>query len=499
MQRTSADGVTVLWEAAPGPGPRTAVLSFGTGVRDEAAPTLGVTHLVEALVMTHLGRRPHEFTSSVEEEATHFFVKGTPAEITGFLHAVCSALRDLPTQYTEHATRLLALHTPRTCDHRGAEPLSARYGPHGLGLVLHHDPDMYARLTTDAVRTHAATHFTRGNAVLALDGPPPAGLTLPLPDGPRPDRTAPRPRAGVSGTWQHRLVDTVSLLLTSRAHEPAAVAACHVLSHRVEHLTHDTRGIADGVTVHRFLRDRLTFDRVLVLRPAEGHAEEAADILWNETLDLARRGPTRQELDAFTEHARAELHCHDGRCGHDRWTALQHALGSEHFGIPHHDPGTLLTQYAAVTPQDVADHLQRALTDAVLVVPPQVFPRPATPRGTPLPNSTCWRAHGEHPATPNASGTRFRNTPLRRLLTPRDESGEYLLTPWGLVVRDGNRDEHDIRFDEIALLRHEGPGRIVLTGCGCDLHIHPDHVARGERLIAALDAAVPAHLVHADT
>ncbi|WP_200904324.1 hypothetical protein, partial [Streptomyces yangpuensis] len=112
---------------------------------------------------------------------------------------------------------------------------------------------------------------------------------------------------------------------------------------------------------------------------------------------------------------------------------------------------------------------------------------------------TCWRSHGEHPATPRPAGTRFRKNPLRRLITPRDESGEYLLTSWGLVVSDGNRDEHDIRYDEIALVRHEGPGRVVLTGCGCDLHIHPDHVARGERLIAALDAAVPAHLVHTDT
>ncbi|WP_187405643.1 hypothetical protein [Streptomyces sp. WAC05950] len=47
-------------------------------------------------------------------------------------------------------------------------------------------------------------------------------------------------------------------------------------------------------------------------------------------------------------------------------------------------------------------------------------------------------------------------------------------------------------------MQHDGPGRVVLTGCGCHLHVHPDQVARGERLIALLDAAVPAHLVRTD-
>ncbi|MFJ3635961.1 hypothetical protein [Streptomyces sp. NPDC090112] len=487
MQRSSADGVTVLWQTAPAPGPLTAVLSFGTGVRDETAPTLGVTRLVEALAMTRVGNRPHEFGSTVGEETTHFIATGTPDDITGFLHAVCSALGDLPLHDTAHTTRLLGIHAPLTCDHRGSAPLDARYGPHGLGLLAHQGPDTYARLRPDTARTHAATHFTRGNAVLTLDGPPPAGLTLPLPDGPRPHRPAPRLRAGTAGTWQQRQIDTVSLLLTSHAHEPAADAAAHVLGRRVEQNTHRTRGITDEPTHHRFLRDRLTLDRVLALHPADGHAEEAAEILWNEALDLARRGPTPDELAAFTAHAR-DLH----DCHHSHWTTLHRAFTAEHFGIPHHDARTLLAQHTAVTAQDVTHYLRRTLPDAVLVVPLDAAPRPATLHGTPLPSSTCWRFHSRHSPTP---GTRFRPNPLRRATTPRHERAEYVLTSWGLVARDA-QDEHPLRFDEIALMRHDGAGRIVLAGCGCTQHVHPDQVARGERLIAALDAAVPPHLVH---
>lgn len=487
MQRTSADGVTVLWTPARTPGPLTAELSFGTGIQDETAPTLGITRVIEALVMSEVGDRPYRFTSTVEEEHTHFAAEGTAEEVTDFLEAVCRALSELPLHHLGHVTRLLGIHAPVTADHRGAEPLRARYGPHGNGLALQQDPGMYGWHTADAVRAHAAAHFTRGNAVLAIDGPPPEGLALPLPDGPRPRRTAPRPRPGVGGTWQHHDLETVSLLFTSRAWEPAAVAAHLVLGRRVDRTAHGERGIVDTATAHWFLRDRSTLDRVLTLHPADGHAEEAAHVLWQTTLDLAERGPGQEELDAFTARVREEL---DAPAGH--WRSLNRAVDTEHLGIPYCDDTTLLEAYVAVTPQDVRGFLQRVLPDAVLVVPHQTHPDLKTPRGTPLPNSDCWRLHTEHPPTP---GTVFRMNPLRRATTPRDERGEYVLTPWGIVNRDANGDEHDIRFDEIALVLPDGPGRIVLTGCGCDMYVHPQHIRHGERLVAALDAAVPAHLV----
>ncbi|MFE1557252.1 hypothetical protein ACFW6V_20000 [Streptomyces sp. NPDC058734] len=489
MQRTSADGVTVLWTPARTPDPDllTAELSFGTGIQDETAPTLGVTQVIAALVRSEAGDRPHDVVIDVEEERTSFAAHGTAEEITDFLRAVCRAVSALPLDRLGRTARLLGIHDPATRDHRGAEPLSARYGPHGNGLALQQDPGMYSWITADMVRAHAAARFTRGNAVLALDGPPPEGLTLPLPDGPRPRRTAPRPRPGVGGTWQHRPLDTVSLLFTSRAWEPAAVAAHLVLGRRVDRTTYGERGIADAAIEHWFLRDRSTLDRVLTLHPADGHAEEAAHVLWRSTLDLASGGPGQEELDEFTAGVREQLDAADGH-----WRSLNRAVDAEHFGVPYCDDATLLEAYAAVTPQDVRDFLQRVLPDAVLVVPHQTHPDLKTPRGTPLPNSDCWRLHAEHPPT---QGTVFRMTPLRRATSRRDERGEYVLTPWGIVTRDGNQDEHDIRFDEIALVLPDGPGRVVLTGCGCDMHVYPHQVRHGERLVAALDAAVPAHLV----
>ncbi|WP_329386869.1 hypothetical protein OG625_29020 [Streptomyces sp. NBC_01351] len=481
MQRTSADGVTVLWTDAPGP--LTAQLSFGCGVRDETAPTMGVTRVIEALVMAEVGPRLHQFASIVDAEETHFHAAGTPEAVTDFLHTVCRTLSDLPLHRTEHTARLLSIDGAPIPEHGAVAPLGARFGPHAFGLVLHHDTDMYAAITPDTVRAHAATYFTRGNAVLALDGPVPEGLTLPLPAGPGPERTTPRTRAGRS--WQHRPVDTVSLLLTSGTSSAPAMAAHMTLRRRVERAVRDLYGVSNQVSAHFFIRDRLTQDRVLLLDILDGHAEQAAETLWHETLRLTREGPAQTELDEYTAYVHAEL---DFIGAH--WRALERAVTAELFGTPFLDDRTLLEGLEAVTPQDVRHYLEQALTDAVLVVPHQVFPRLTGPRGTGLRNSDCWRTEG-----PPTTGTLFPMPRLRRAISPRDERGEWVLTPWGLVCRDGTADEHDIRFDEIALMIRDGDNRAVLTGCGCDMTIYPQYFKRGEQLIAALDAAVPTELV----
>ncbi|MGT2527853.1 hypothetical protein ACU4GG_12345 [Streptomyces nojiriensis] len=204
MQRTSADGVTVLWTPAPTPGPLTAQLSFGTGVRDETAPTLGVTRVIEGLVMSEAGNRPHAHGSSLRDDVIEFTAKGTPEDVTGFLLTICRTLSDLPLHHTEHVTGALAAFTAPSAVQHPAAALPARYGPHAAGLITYEHPGSYATLTPETVRAHAAARFARGNAVLALDGPPPPGLALPLPDGPPPERTTPRTRAHASGTWQRR-------------------------------------------------------------------------------------------------------------------------------------------------------------------------------------------------------------------------------------------------------------------------------------------------------
>ena len=60
-----------------------------------------------------------------------------------------------------------------------AEALLVARGP---GVVSYAEPGL-GRATVSDLSARAARVFTRGNAVLALDGPPPAGLSLDLPAG----------------------------------------------------------------------------------------------------------------------------------------------------------------------------------------------------------------------------------------------------------------------------------------------------------------------------
>ncbi|MEU2393522.1 hypothetical protein [Streptomyces sp. NPDC007369] len=481
MQRTSVDGVTVLWTPAPGPRPLTAQLTFGCGVRDESAPTMGVTRLVQGLVMDRVGGRLHEFGSVVDTEETRFVATGTPQDVAGFLEEVCRALSDLPLQRTGHVAGLLEIQDAPIPEWEAAEALGARFGPHGPGLVLHHHGGMYASVTADMVRSHAAARFTRGNAVLALDGPVPRGLRLPLPDGSRPERPAPRNRLGQS--WRHRPVANVALLSTSGASSPAAVTAHMVLRRRVERAARDEQGISSAVSSHYFVRDRITFDRVLVMDAQEGREDQAAGLLWHEAVRLTRTAPAEAELAEFTARVRAEQ---DFEHGH--WGRLSRAVCSELFGVPYLDDRTLLERLEAVTPEDVRRYMAQAMDDAVLVVPDGVHLRLRTPDGrAALPNSDCWRTEG-----PPTAGTVFPMQRLHRATTRRGERGEWVLTPWGLVCRDAHADEHDIRFDEVALMLRDGEERVVLTGCGCLMHLRPRYFRRGSRLTAAIDAAVPA-------
>ncbi|MFC7488961.1 hypothetical protein ACOCJ7_06260 [Knoellia sp. CPCC 206453] len=58
-----------------------------------------------------------------------------------------------------------------------------RYGARGPGLAGYAEPGL-ARVSEEDVRLLASEWFTSGNAALLLDGPPPAGLALNLPEGP---------------------------------------------------------------------------------------------------------------------------------------------------------------------------------------------------------------------------------------------------------------------------------------------------------------------------
>src|SRR3954468_22205316 len=89
VHRTERDGVPVLWTDLPVD--PTVTLFFGVGHQNMTPATVGITHLVEHLVMRRVGRisTPHNAESGMV--STSFYATGTPARLVDFVRRVCDA------------------------------------------------------------------------------------------------------------------------------------------------------------------------------------------------------------------------------------------------------------------------------------------------------------------------------------------------------------------------------------------------------------------------
>ncbi|MDP9445359.1 MAG: hypothetical protein M3P83_13775, partial [Actinomycetota bacterium] len=182
LQRTELDGVPVFWLTAPLP--LSATLLFRVGGRDETFRTVGISHLVEHLAMSTLGRRRHEYNATVDLTFTAFTATGREAAVVSYLADVCTALAALPMDRLRTEAKVLTAEAGQVVHPAVGELLRQRFGPQGVGLAGVQSPAL-EQLQADEVVAFAARHLTRGNAALALTGPPPDSLRLALPSGSR--------------------------------------------------------------------------------------------------------------------------------------------------------------------------------------------------------------------------------------------------------------------------------------------------------------------------
>ena len=212
MQRIDVDGVPVF--TAPGPERVSAALVFGVGIRDETYATLGITHLVEHLVMGALPKSHLECNAMVDVATTSFMATGRPEAVGAFLEQVCRALGHLPTHRIALETGVLQA---ENCP--GAHPTAAvlwgarfRLAGHGQAGAGGGVPGV---LTERQVLEHARRWFVRRNAALVWHGPRPEGLRLPLGEGWRTVRPVPRPRPQTGPVWTTGPTAGVGLLVRS--------------------------------------------------------------------------------------------------------------------------------------------------------------------------------------------------------------------------------------------------------------------------------------------
>ncbi|WP_336319908.1 insulinase family protein [Streptomyces lavendofoliae] len=477
MQRDVIDGVPVLWEETPGP--LEAALVFGCGVADETFRHLGVTHLVEHLAMSTLPRLHHEHNASVSLSLTDFTASGSAAQVTEFLTLVCRALSALPVDRMGREAGVLAAEGAGVTDPTSAELLSFRYGAVGAGLASWAGPGP-DRIPVAAVRDLAARRFHADNAVLVLTGPPPPGLRLPLPRGPRPHRAGARRVFRTGPAWFQADVPGPGLAFRGDLDDPALILAHAVLQERLRRRARHQEGVSyevGGARVHTGTGDG---EYTLCLDAREGQERRVAELLWQETLRLAGDGVTAEEL--AEELAGFREVWLDVR---STPSELGEAAACSLFGLEHRDPATRLEALAKVTPEQAAQTFTAALSTALLVVPDHVEVEPARLDGTPLARGTCAVTDAFPP------GLRvFRPSLFRRSLSSAARAARLGVGSSGLWYRDAD-DVHHVAFDEVVGVESRGAGRVVFGSHGCVIPVVPELWANTGPAVAAVDAAVP--------
>ena len=475
MLEETVDGVPVF--GAEAPGPFRAGLVFGVGRRDETFVRGGLTHLVEHLVMRRVGRTALRVNASVDLTTTEFTAAGSPEAVVDHLRRVCHALGDLPLQQLAVEADVLRAEDGNVAPPAVAALLGEVYGGTGAGLAAFTDPAPGA-LTAEDVVDWCHRHFVSGNAALWASGPPPAGLTLPLPPGRPPTRPPQRVRPLETPALATLPGDGHVVLGASLPPLPGLVATLGVLRDRVEDELRHRRGLSYSVEADRLPVDRELRFAWVAADVRDGQEGTAAPVLWRCLRRLAEDGPTADELAHQRDLVDAYLADPESAVDEVRAAAVAAVTAT-----PRVASEELRAAVGSARPEQVAAVAKAFLDRALLGVPD---PGTVTVPGLrPLPPP---------PADPVA-GRVFRRR--RRSGVPRGARLVVGDTGAGLRLPDG---PVTVRWEDAIGLVQTAPGELQLVGDGGQVvPLVADDWREGHEALALVRAALPAALqVRAD-
>lgn len=180
VHETEIDGVRCFWVDIGRPTLQ-ATLAFRQGMVDESLNESGWLHLIEHSALHGRGGGRLGINGSVGLLYTTFDAHGPRDLVVAHFGDLARWLAEPDFSDLARERDVLAAESAMRGGAVGGA-LAWRYGARGPGVCNFNEPGL-SRVNESSLTDRAHRVFTRENAVLVLDGPPPSGLSLPLDHG----------------------------------------------------------------------------------------------------------------------------------------------------------------------------------------------------------------------------------------------------------------------------------------------------------------------------
>ena len=439
-------------------------LIFRQGIADEPLPESGWLHLLEHLALLDRETLSRPIHGEVSMLLTRFAAFGGPDELVTQLGRLCRWLAEPDLQLLARERGVLQAQAHQRHDPL-VRSLTWRYGATGPGVASYAEVGSL-RATPELLAERSARVFNAANAILVLDGPPPADLRLGLPQG---EYHPPTSTAPVARRLPAAYRDDAGLTMTgmvSRTHEATFVPGV------LERAVHDGLRQRTGGVYAPWSRMVEVDDQHLVVGCGSDVVPELRPTIAAAGLDVIRRlgedGVPREWVQDAVAHRLSRLD-HPAALA-DVALESAYAVLSDQVPRSHEE---LLEQLRTTNPQ-LVDSAVRELQATLLVGLPEDARLPRGLKVVSFPQTE-----------PAGSGARHSHVNWPADLSTFSADAELAEEVSGQTARA-------MRIDEVvALFAWRDGTRRLLGRDGSVLEMEPRRWADGAVLTRAVDAAVP--------
>lgn len=292
-QEIELDGVKAFWLDVPGL--TTASITFRVGRVDDPFPMLGLSHLIEHVVLHEFHERDYDYNGSVSALFTTCFAKGTPEEMKEFLETLSIKLRSINEDQLKHELGVVSI---EMAEPPGGPEMIAPiyfYGTEGPARMFQADL-LEHTLDTERALAFRDRFFTKANACITIKGPLPANLKLELPVGEH--RPAPRVAAHrlATPTWFQADVNEAVISVHGEL-DAAMFAAFRIFERRLFNELRMVAGVSYDITQSVILVDDKTLHGQISVDFSEAGSESCTKRLIQTTESFFTHGATDLEVE----------------------------------------------------------------------------------------------------------------------------------------------------------------------------------------------------------